>query len=130
VAWSWPFLTNRSWTGRQGEKLARKYLQGLGCKVLARNYRCPAGELDLIVLDGRTVAFVEVKTRQSDEHADPEETVTLAKRRQLYRVARYWLSRHGADDRTWRFDVVAVTLPQEGDPTIRHTPDAFEPPLR
>ena len=50
--------------GAQGERLAEKYLRRRGCRVLARNYRCPRGEVDLIVLDGQAVVFVEVKTRQ------------------------------------------------------------------
>lgn len=114
--------------GRRGEKLVCRYLKKRGCKILSRNYRCPTGEIDLIALDGRTIAFVEVKSRWGTGHADPEETVTLHKRHQLHRVARYWLSQHKADDRTCRFDVVAVTFLDNGRPVIRHTPDAFEPP--
>ena len=120
-------MTDPSRIGRRGEKLARRYLKSRGYKVIARNYRCPVGEIDLIVLDGRTIAFVEVKTRLGSRQADPEDTVTAAKRHQLTRVARFWLSQHPAADRTCRFDVVAVTLPHEGEPIIRHTPDAFEP---
>ncbi len=111
--------------GHTGERLAERHLRGLGYKVLARNYRCPVGEIDLIVLDERTIAFVEVKTRRGDEQADPEDTVTHAKQRQLSRVARYWLSQRQAVDRTCRFDVVAVVLPENGEPVVRHTPNAF-----
>jgi putative endonuclease len=113
--------------GRRGEKLARRFLKARGFRVITRNYRCPAGEIDLIILDGRTVAFVEVKSRRGLAHADPEDTVTVHKRRQVTRVAQVWLSRHPADDRTWRFDVVAVTFVDTGKPIIRYTPDAFPP---
>ncbi|MBN1347278.1 MAG: YraN family protein [Phycisphaerae bacterium] len=116
--------------GRKGEKLARRHLKRQGYRILAKNYRCPAGEIDVIALDGRTIAFVEVKTRQGQAQADPEDTVTASKRRKLYQVARYWLAQRRADNYGCRFDVVAVTLQDEGKPLIRHTPGAFEPPRR
>jgi putative endonuclease len=123
-------VTERPRIGRKGEKLAARHLKRLGYTILARNYTCPVGEIDLIALDGRTIAFVEVKTRQGDALADPEDTVTAGKRRKLYQVARYWLSQRRADDYGCRFDVVAVTLLDGDDPIIRHTPDAFDPPRR
>ena len=115
-------------TGRKGEKLARRFLKRRGYRILAANYVCPVGEIDLIALDGRTIAFVEVKSRTTTDHADPEDTVTPAKQRKLHQVARYWLSERRAEAYTWRFDVVAVTLPAAGKPDIRHIPDAFDPP--
>jgi len=112
--------------GRKGEKLARRFLKKLGYRILARNYACPAGEIDVIALDGRTIAFVEVKTRRGDALADPENAVNAHKRRQLTRVAQYWLSQRRADDYGCRFDVVSVTMHERGRPVIRHTPDAFQ----
>ena len=130
----WPFRREVA-PGPRGENLAARYLRRAGCKILARNYRCPVGEADIIVLDTSTksewgaesIAFVEVKTRGSDEGALPESAVDHRKRRQLTRVARYYLSRHDVGDRRVRFDVVAVVLPPDGKPSIRHIPDAFEP---
>lgn len=116
--------------GRKGEKLARAFLKKQGYKILAKNYTCPAGEIDLIALDGRTIAFVEVKSRQETGHADPEDTVTRAKRRKLTQVARYWLSQRHADTYACRFDVVAITFAEDARPVIRHTIDAFDPPPR
>jgi len=115
-------------TGRQGEKLARRFLKRQGYRILCKNYTCPIGEIDLIALAERTIAFVEVKTRRGPDHADPEDTVTPAKQRKLHKVARYWLSQRQADAYAWRFDVVSVTLQEDGKPVIRHTPDAFPPP--
>ncbi len=123
-------MIDRLQVGPKGEKLARRFLKRQGYKILAKNYTCPVGEIDLIALDGRTIAFIEVKTRQGGDQADPEDTVTAAKRRKLYQVARYWLNQRQADDYACRFDVVAVTLPEGGKPVIRHTPDAFDPPRR
>jgi putative endonuclease len=116
--------------GAKGEKLARRFLKRQGYRILAKNYACPAGEIDLIVLDGRTIAFVEVKTRLGTDQADPEDTVTTAKRKKLHQVARYWLSQRRAEDYGCRYDVVAVTLPHKGKPIVRHTPDAFDPSQR
>ena len=130
----WPFRRDDS-LGPRGERLAARHLRRAGCKILARNYRCPVGEADIIVLDTSTksewgaesIAFVEVKTRGGDETVAPESAVDRRKRRQLTRVARYYLSNHDVGDRRVRFDVVAVVLPPGGKPRIRHIPDAFEP---
>ncbi len=112
--------------GRRGEKLARRFLENLGYRVFARNYRCPAGELDMIALDGDTVVFVEVKTRRSEDAADVEQAVNPVKRRQLSRVAKYYLAaRPAARRRPCRFDVVAIVCGTDGEPEIRHYPDAF-----
>jgi putative endonuclease len=69
----------RSILGRSGERRAEKYLRRQGYRLVARNYRCPIGELDLIFLDGKTVVFVEVKTRTGAEHADPQDAVNRGK---------------------------------------------------
>ncbi len=130
----WPFRRDGR-SGPAGERLAARHLRRAGCKILARNYRCPVGEADIIVLDTSTkaewgaesIAFVEVKTRASDEGVAPESAVDRRKRQQLLRVARYYLAHHDTEDRRVRFDVVAVVLPAGGRPEIRHIPDAFEP---
>lgn len=121
--------------GQRGEKLAARHLRRGGLKVLARNYRCPAGEADIIVLDrsGRTasdaetIAFVEVKTRTSARQVSPESAVDARKRRQLARVAEYYLAHHDAGECSVRFDVVAVVLAAGAKPEIRHIVDAFAP---
>ena len=137
----WPFRRGARAARRQpplgprGEKLAARHLRRLGVKILARNYRCPAGEADIIALDrstrsGRdaeTIVFVEVKTRRSDRHVDPESAVDRRKRRQLARVAEYYLAHYPAEDYEVRFDVVAVIASADGKPEIRHTVDAFAP---
>jgi putative endonuclease len=130
----WPFRRDPP-TGTRGEKLAVRYLRRAGCSILARNYRCPVGEADVIVLDKSTrsqwgaesIAFVEVKTRSSDDSVAPESAVDRRKRRQLVRVARYYLAHHETGERRVRFDVVSVVLPPGGKPQVRHISDAFEP---
>ena len=119
--------------GPRGEKLARKLLKKQGMKILARNYRCPVGEADLIALDpstrrktgAETIAFVEVKTRRSDRYSDPESAVDPKKRRRMRKVAEYYLTAHDIGERAVRFDVVSVVLPTDGRCEIRHIPDAF-----
>lgn len=116
--------------GAAGEKAAARHLKQLGYRVVARNYRCPAGELDLVAVDAGSIVFVEVKTRQSDDAADPEVNITRAKRQQITRAARYYLMEKSAQEHPARFDVVAVVLPESGKPSIEHFVDAFAPVSR
>ncbi len=130
----WP-LGADSPSGRRGEELAARFLRRRGHKILARNYRCPVGEADIIALDRSTrkplgaesIVFVEVKTRRTDSHVDPESAVDRRKRRRLTRVARYYLAHHDTGDRIVRFDVVAVVMPPGEEPRVRHVADAFQP---
>ena len=101
-------------------------------KVLAVNYRCPAGEADLIALDtatrgslgAETIAFIEVKTRARDQYTDPAAAVDRDKQRRINKVADYYLARHDADDLNVRFDVVSIVL-GAGKPRIDYLEDAF-----
>lgn len=135
----WPFssLLARSpkSLGQRGEDLAARRLRSGGLKILARNYRCPAGEADIIALqkpatqadgDG-TIVFVEVKTRAGEQAVLAESAVDARKRRQVANVARYYLSHHAGGQFSARFDVVAVIVPRQGKPEVRHTQDAFGP---
>jgi putative endonuclease len=130
----WPFARRNSrGLGADGETLARRYLSRLGLKILAENYRCPAGEADLVALDkstrktlgAETVVFVEVKTRASDHFSDPESAVDADKRRRMRKIANYYLSTRGSDGLNVRFDIVAIVCPPGEEPHIRHIPDAF-----
>ena len=109
--------------GDRGENAAAKFLRNLGYKIIARNFRCDAGEIDIIARD--TLVFVEVKTRAYDDPT-PEEQVNHFKQHQLTKAARFFLSRYGRPQPPARFDVVAVVWPNSTPPIIRHTPDAFE----
>ena len=130
----WPFgPRRRKGLGPRGEALARRALKRLGLKLLAENYRCVAGEIDLIFLDtstrrgdgAETLVFVEVKTRTSDEYSAPESAVNADKQRRIRRAADYYLARHHAEDYNVRNDIVAVVIPKGGKPSIKHIPDAF-----
>lgn len=104
-----------------GEAEAVRYLSSLGMTVLARNFRAVGGEIDLIVRDGSTVAFVEVKARRSPRFGAPEEAVTPSKMRNIVRAATAYLQKYGLLDSPVRFDVLAI----EGE-DIRYYPSAFD----
>lgn len=113
--------------GLRGEKHAERFLRGRGMVVLARRYRAVGGEIDLIMRDAGTLVFVEVKTRADDRLAEPEHAVNAAKRRSLERCARCFVEHKRLHERPCRFDVVSVLMPAEGEPTLKHFPDAFTP---
>ena len=111
--------------GRTGEDLAHRYLRSHGCIIVARNYspRSGSGEIDLVAWHGPTLAFVEVKTRSSDEHGEPESAVDVEKRTRIQRAARDYARRAGIDPQNTRFDVVSIVLSQT--PRIEWRRDAF-----
>lgn len=111
--------------GRSGEDLAARILQQRGWRILDRNYRAGRKEIDLIARRGRTVAFVEVKTRTGPEFGDPLAAVTSKKRAEIARVARDWVARHGRPGYHYRFDAVAVVWERGRRPRIRHVEDAW-----
>jgi putative endonuclease len=100
--------------GRRGEEIAAAYLGGQGYQVLARNWRCPVGELDIVAREGETLAFVEVRTRRGDRYGTPEESITPAKQTKLVELAQTYLQEHGLADEKWRIDVVAVEMDRRG----------------
>jgi putative endonuclease len=114
--------------GQRGERAAERYLRRLGYIIVARGRRDRLGEIDLVAVDGRTVVFVEVKTRRSHDAGHPAEAVDEDKQRRLTRLALAFLKRHGLLEHRARFDIVAVTWPDNARrPIIEHIQNAFEP---
>jgi putative endonuclease len=111
--------------GDRGENAAALFLRNLGYRILDRKFRCPAGEIDIIARDGKTLVFVEVKTRVADEPT-PEEQVNTLKRHRITKAAQIFLGRYGNPKPAARFDVVAIIWPTGRNPQIRHTLHAFE----
>jgi len=111
--------------GDRGENLAAKYLRNQGYKIIARNVRMDVGEIDIVAREGKTLVFVEVKTRSYDDPA-PEDQVNAHKQNQIIKAARVYLTRYGTPQPPARFDVVAIIWPTGRDPIIRHTPHAFD----
>jgi putative endonuclease len=104
--------------GKEAEQRAVDYLCGCGYRIVERNFRCKLGELDIVALDGDTLVFVEVRSRQSARFGTALESVSPAKQRQVARVAQVYLTKHGP--RLCRFDVIGIT-----GADLTHVPDAF-----
>jgi putative endonuclease len=111
--------------GRQGEDLAADYLTSTGLVVLSRNWRCRAGELDLVATDRERLIVCEVKTRSSIGYGEPSEGVTPAKAARIRRITAEWLRTHRVGWCEIRFDILAVLCPQEGPATVEHLRGAF-----
>ena len=112
----------RAQRGRSGESHARAWLEGRGYRALATNWRCPAGELDLVMLDGDELVIVEVKTRTGERYGRAAEAVTWAKQQKLLASAEWFVADHPEHaDRIWRIDLVAVTIdPRTGVAAVQH----------
>jgi ribonuclease HII len=100
--------------GRRGEQLASAHLEELGWVVCEMNYRCAAGEMDIVALDGECLAFVEVRTRRGRSHGLPVESITPRKKRKLIEVAETYLQEHNSLPLDWRVDVVSVLMSGDG----------------
>ncbi len=93
--------------GKKGEELVAKYLKKRGYKLLKRNYRTPFGEADIVAEDGEEIAFIEVKTRTTENYGTPAEAVGAEKRRRYQKIAQcYWKER--GEEPNARFDVAEV----------------------
>jgi putative endonuclease len=117
--------TERQAVGAYGERVAARHLQELGLVVLDRNWRCPEGELDLVLRDGDDVVFCEVKTRRGDAFGPPSAAVTADKVRRLHRLAGLWLAQTRIRPRAMRFDVVEVLPQPRGGARVAHIRAAF-----
>jgi putative endonuclease len=116
--------------GLRGEEAAIEYLSSRGWTVLEHRYRVGRWEVDLVVKKGSLVAFVEVKTRKSEAFGGPFEAVGWRKQREMVRVARSWIDRHGRPGEVYRFDVIGVREDRWGRWRMEHLEDAFRPGWR
>ncbi len=96
--------------GRRGEEIAVAYLKQQGYSILVRNWRCSAGELDIVAREGGALAFVEVRTRRGDRYGTPEESITPTKQAKLVELAQTYLQENNLTDEDWRIDVVAIEM--------------------
>src|SRR5262245_54179927 len=101
-------VDGRGELGRRGESVAEAFLRARDYTIVARNYRCRAGEIDLVALDGPLLVFVEVRSRRGTMAGTPLESVDLRKQGQVVRAARYFLASRGWGERDARFDVIGV----------------------
>lgn len=113
--------------GRQGEQMAEQFLRARGYVLVARNYRCAYGEIDLVVRDRDTLVFVEVRTQSGPTFGDPLESVTQRKQRQIVKAALHYVVRHRVENHPLRFDVIGISW-NNAAPQIVHVKEAFELP--
>jgi putative endonuclease len=111
--------------GELGERAAKKFLQKQGLKFLAANFRSERGEIDLIFRDDDCLAFIEVKTRSSEDWARPAAAVNAERRRRLSQCALDYLRRLKNPAVKIRFDIVEVLLADGAVREIRHLPNTF-----
>ena len=114
--------------GAWGEECAAAYLRRRGYRILARNYSCRFGEIDIIAADRHYVVFVEVKLRASDRFVRAGAYVTPAKQARIRTAASLWLAEHDTPLQP-RFDVIEIYAPEGTEtrrPQVRHWEDAFE----
>src|SRR5215470_10669628 len=113
--------------GRQGEEIAEQFLRVRRYVVVERNYRCPYGEIDLVMADRETLVFVEVRSHTGSTFGHPLESVTLRKQRQIAKAASHYVLRHKIENRPLRFDVIGVQW-ENGASRVTHIPGAFDWP--
>lgn len=118
-------FAHRAGLGRKGERLAKRYLKKLGYRHLVSNYGIKQGEVDLIMQEGETIVFVEVKTRQEEGPAAGEELVNYRKRRRISAAALHFINVHKLFENPCRFDVVVVLTGGKGKAEVRHHKSAF-----
>lgn len=119
-------MVDRAALGRWGEDLAVAHLQAQGYEVLARNWRCRDGELDVVARGGRSLVFVEVKTRSGLGYGAPAEAVSSSKARRIHGLAVRWLAEaRPPGDHELRFDVISVLRRVGQEPELLHLRAAF-----
>ncbi|MGW7054591.1 YraN family protein [Streptomyces sp. NPDC054887] len=107
--------------GRYGEDLAARRLVEGGMTVLARNWRCRAGEIDIVARDGDALVVCEVKTRRAGPFEHPMQALRSTKAERLRRLAERWMHEHGGPPPGGvRIDLVGVVLPRRGAPLVEH----------
>lgn len=111
--------------GAWGEEQAVTYLRNQGITILARNYRTPVGEIDIIARQKQLLLFIEVKTRRGTAFGTPQEAVGLRKQQQIIRTAHWYLAQQKVTHLQPRFDVVAILCQSDGAADISYLPDAF-----
>ncbi|MDT0203266.1 YraN family protein [Nocardioides sp. AE5] len=112
--------TDKQRLGAYGETLAARYLVERGMDLLDHNWSCPEGEIDLVLREGRTLVFCEVKTRRSARYGSPFEAVTALKIARMRRLGAAWLTATGTRAPEFRLDMVGIIAPAHGAPQIEH----------
>lgn len=118
---------HRQALGKQGEQIAQRHLRMLGYAIVECNWRCKAGELDIIARDGETLVFVEVRARSADSTEPAWQSITPRKRAVLGVLAESYMSERAADPNSlWRIDIIAVAFGRTTVPIVEHVQDALD----
>lgn len=119
-------LNQKQKLGRRGEDEAVSYLKKKGYIIIQRNYRCSLGEIDIIAKEGKTLVFIEVRSRSSDRFGMPQESVNRSKMLKIYKVAQYYLKAVQKEEEPVRFDVLALLFDIENQlMRLEHIKGAF-----
>ncbi|TAH18143.1 MAG: YraN family protein [Cytophagales bacterium] len=111
-------------SGKEGEEIAAKYLEGKGYQILARNYRVKRQEIDIIAHEKDIYIFVEVKSRGSSDFGFPEDFLSPQQEGRIRSAATYYLNEHSISAKDIRFDIVSILKNKDGV-EIEHFEDAF-----
>ena len=113
-------------TGQRGEQIAADYLRNKGYAVIAQNWHCTYGEIDIVAQYQDTLVFVEVRSRHTETTEVAFESITARKRERMVNSAYVYLEAQGLSTETlWRIDVIGIALPRSGSPTIDHVENAL-----
>lgn len=102
--------------GRAGEAYAKTYLENKGYQILAANYRCQFGEIDLVAEESRELVFIEIKSRTGSAYGSGLESITTRKKQHILRTAWHYLELHHKSHWPFRFDVMEVSFDYDGNP--------------
>lgn len=116
---------NRRKFGDVGENIAIRHLEGLGFKIVEKNFRCKMGEIDIIAKKDSEIYFIEVKMRSSLDYGDPLESITWAKQKQISKAVKFYMLRQKGEV-SCHLSAMGILFSETGDHNINFIPDAFE----
>ncbi|MGB7342293.1 MAG: YraN family protein [Phototrophicaceae bacterium] len=116
----------RNKLGARGEALAVTYLTNKHYRIIAQNWHCQRGEIDIIAQDAATWVFCEVKTRRSVSTQQALVNITEQKRQKMILAAQHYLHEHELDDVSWRIDAIAIAIQADKPPVIDHVEDVLD----
>ncbi|MGQ9887047.1 MAG: YraN family protein [Aggregatilineales bacterium] len=119
-------VSRRTELGRLGEQIAAQYLMQRGYTLLASNWRCKNGEIDLVAQRDSGIVFVEVRTRRAASVDPAFESITPRKRERLLAAIHAYLAETGLENENWRVDIIAVAIRHSRPPVVEHLEDGLD----
>ena len=111
--------------GQRGEQLATEYLKRQDYTILATNWHCKNGEIDIVAQKATTLVFVEVRTRHAEDTESAFESITPRKQARMIAAAQAYIAAHDLDEMDWRIDMIGIAFPQNGKPIIEYAEDVL-----